>query len=532
MKKIMFMFLLSGLFICNVEAFQIDMNKITIDSKSNELVNTIDKQYNIDIKGFDNDIDSNDDVIELVKKLINISFAKDKEISDKRKEFAKYIHLSSDKGVDSLNADMFIKLYLEELEKKNIVFNKVKNIKTVNIDDNQVLAFAFIDDAYVDKDKQDIVLVYWFKKNDDTYGVYYPWLTIGNDLEEHFRSVTKSENKGDVIGGTFNKISLNENGDVLVSDSKLKEIYNANKNTSVQITGMNDTGDSVYGSGFFIREGVVVTTWSLFLKAITDSDYLYVNDCNGNTYDVLGVIAAQIDYDVVVLKINKEVGLKAILGDNTDFSKGDKVFTINSKNNGSFSINYGSNINITNGRLENMFAVSSSDVGGALYNDIGHVIGFIVDDQINSELSYANSTNYLRNLQNILVNKKYSKIGYTVLETFKQKYYLDIQDERVYNNVDKDIWNKYKNIGELEKNIVLPLVKADYIDNILSLRYKNETGTMIDSLYLVSNFTNKLTEEGYKQTYLDSGKSIYMNDKYKIVVKNNFDYLIILIMEI
>ena len=54
---------------------------------------------------------------------------------------------------------------------------------------------------------------------------------------------------------------------------------------------------------------------------------------------------------------------------------------------------------------------------------------------------------------------------------------------------------------------------------------------MLDSLYLVSNYTDILEKDGYKKTFDKNNKLIYEGKKYKVVVKNNLDYLIILIME-
>ena len=88
--------------------------------------------------------------------------------------------------------------------------------------------------------------------------------------------------------------------------------------------------------------------------------------------------------------------------------------------------------------------------------------------------------------------------------------------------------SEYKTV----KDFTLDLVKASYVDDVLSLRYKNDISNMIDSLYLVSDFTDDLTNQGFKQTYKDENKMIYSNKDYKIIVKNNLDYLIILIMEI
>jgi hypothetical protein len=76
------------------------------------------------------------------------------------------------------------------------------------------------------------------------------------------------------------------------------------------------------------------------------------------------------------------------------------------------------------------------------------------------------------------------------------------------------------------------LVKASYKDGILSLRYNNDTKGMLDSIYLASAFTENLISKGFDLTFYNEQKYIYKNDKYQIILKDNFNYLIVLIMEI
>ena len=55
-------------------------------------------------------------------------------------------------------------------------------------------------------------------------------------------------------------------------------LYDANKESVVQITGMSSTGSNAYGSGFIIRDGFVVTTWSLFLKLLKKKTKFYIHN--------------------------------------------------------------------------------------------------------------------------------------------------------------------------------------------------------------------------------------------------------------
>ena len=528
-KKIIFIILLMALFVYNVEAFNIDVDKIDLNSKANKLVSNLNSAYKIETDGFDKKIINDVEIEALSKKIVKIAIDK-KDIQERRKELVSYIYLSNNNGFDTLNSDMFIKMFLEQIDKEKIEVSRYKDIKTVMTDMNDAMSFVYFDSAKVNGEDKDVIMGLWFKENENGYRLYFPWIKIDDDLNEYFKRITNNEDKGEVISGTFNALSFNGSEDI-VTDEILTNLYNENKNKVVQITGMDGNGSNTYGSGFFLRKGIVVTTWSLFLQFLTNSNYIYVNDCNGNTYNVLGVVAADANYDVVVLKIDGNVGEEVKLGESISLKTDDKLFMINSKYNSGFSISYGSFISQENGRLRNLFLLGNSDIGAALFDNQGNVVGINVGDQLYSELSYANSTDYLKKLQDVLIKKSYGNITYTILDTFKQEYYYSLNDEVNYNYIDKNVWEEYKNIGDIETNITLPLVKGSYKDKVLSLRYKVNGSESIEVMYFVSDYIDNLIKDGYILTYEDRLKKVFKNDKYKVVIKSNFNYLIILILE-
>ncbi|HAB65940.1 MAG TPA: hypothetical protein DCE23_01100, partial [Firmicutes bacterium] len=459
MKKVIYIIVLFSIFICNVKAFHVDIDKIDIGSKSNKLIKKLDDSYAIDTSGFDNEeekIDGN--LSSTIEDLVRISLDNGNK-EEKKKYFNNYQYYSSEGG-ETLATSLFIDLYLDKLMEIELKASHIREIKTSHFNDNDVIAFAYLDDAKVKDIDDDVILVFWLKKDNQDYRLFYPWLTLGEDIDTYFKRISLNEEQGDIIGGSFKELSLN--GDKKeVSLEQLNKVYNGTYNSVVQLTGMNNNGTSMYGSGFYLREGVVVTTWSLFTRFLTDSNYIYVNDASGKTYQVKGIIAAATDYDIVVLKISDNVGQGVIIGDSSTLKTDDSLFIVNSQNNGGFSIKYGKYVSEKNGRLKNMFLLNSSDVGAALFDHNGKVIGIASGDKVNSELSYANSINYLSRLQMILNSQTYDKISYTILDTFKQSYYTKIGEERVYNYIDSKIWDKYKNIGKIEDNIKLDLIKAN-----------------------------------------------------------------------
>ncbi len=528
MKKI-FVILLSILSINVVKAFDIDIDKIEINSRSKTLANDLDKSYKIDTGDFSHLIVNDENAIKLVKSLINISTS-NIDLDAKKKEYTSHMYTDPSDGAKTLAGTIFRDTYFNELKKYKIEGGYISDVKTVPFD-NDVLAFAYIKDAKVNEKDNEVVLTYWLKKNQGEYKVYYPWVTVDTKLEDFFKKIADAEDGGDFIGTAYNKLSLATGESIFVPDDELKSLYLNNKNKVVQITGMSENGMNMYGSGFFLRDGVIVTTWSLFQQFLTNSNYIYVNDVLGNTYKITGIVAAQVDYDAVVLKLDKKVGTKVDFAKATELKLDDKLFMINSRNNGGFSINYGTFVSIEKGRLKNLLAISSSDVGSALFNKEGKVVGFNVSDQTNSELSYANSTDYLVSLQELLLKQDYESIKATDIEVFKDSYYLHLNKEKEYNNVSKKVWNKFKTIGNLEKNISLNLIKASYNDHILSLRYKANSYGTLDSMYMAASFMEELEKENYNLVQDTNSKRVYENSKYKVVIKENFSYLIILIVE-
>jgi len=511
-------------------AFDIDMDKISVTERSESLIDALDSTYNIEATDFSKEEVVNETVVNLVKSMVNISIS-DKSTEEKTKEYTKNMYFDNTSGGTTLSGVIFRDTYFKDLQKYNFSDGYIKDIKMVTFNENDILAFVYLSEAKTEDGVYDVVFVYWLKDNDG-YKFYYPWFTVDTDLEDYYNERTKKESNGEVIGGTYNALSLKGEDSTTASLEELNRIYENNKGSVVQVTGVSNADTNVYGSGFYISEGIIVTNWSLIQSFLSTSDYIYVNDVNGNTYNVLGIISADTTYDIAILKLDKKAGKAVTFGNSQDLKTDDKLYMINSNINSGFSINYGSFVSMENGHLKNLLLLSSSDAGASLFNKDGEVVAFTTSDSINSELSYANSTDYLIKLQELIKNKDFDKIRYTSLDDFKDDYYLKETNEKEYNKVSSKIWNKFKKVGNLEENINLDLVKSSYKDNVLSLRYKSNALSNIDSLYLVAEFTDELVNEGFTITQNETNKEVYTNNKYKVIIKSDLSYLIILIMEI
>lgn len=532
MKKVYFIFVSIILFIPIIYGkndFKIDTSKIEINAKGNNLIKDLDKSYKITTDGFVNTELVNKEAKNYTKKIINIIYnSPNKELR------ASALHneqlISSTNGFDTLSSLTFINMFIQSINEMEMQYDYVKLIRTIEFSEG-VITLSYFPKATINNTKEDFILVLYLKKDVNGYKLFMPWFTKGEDLEEYFNNLGKKEDSGEQVGGTYKSLSLDSNSDSKsIGTDLLNKIYKTNKDKNVSISALVDGSTNVYGSGFFINKGLVVTSWSLLLEMLNNSEFLYINDSNQNSYNIEGIVAADTDYDVVVLKLTDEVGEPVIFA-GKELETNENVFIIDSKNNNGFMINYGKNVTKYNGKYKNLLAINESDVGSALYNKDGKVVGFNTNNSLNSDVSIANSTTYIIKLQEILEEREFANIKSVSFSDFKDRYYHKYIDEEVVNDIPKNIWNKYKKIGKIESTIDLDLLKACYVNNMISLRYKNKANKSINTFYLSTNYENELIKEGYKLTYSNDLKRVYTKNKSNIIIKQYLDYLIVLMME-
>ena len=91
---------------------------------------------------------------------------------------------------------------------------------------------------------------------------------------------------------------------------------------------------------------------------------------------------------------------------------------------------------------------------------------------------------------------------------------------------------EYSNVENINEMIDLKLIKGSYKDGIISLRYKNDIKNYIDTMQFAAKYIENLKIKGYKQKYTSDSKVIYENEKYQIIIMEEFDYLIIVMVKL
>lgn len=525
MKKRFFL-IISLLLFSNVvvaKEFVIDPTKIDLADKVGTLINETNSSYMINAD-FVSAKNSDEEVKSYTKSLLEIIFGNE-SYEVKRQRLMNEGVLSDTNGFDTLTSSILIESFIKNLYASDLSYDYIKYIYTTDISDG-TLSYVYLSNVLKDGQKDDMVLTFYLKRVRNVLRLYIASFTTGDKISEYFKQIGNDEDNGDNVGGKFNSITIAGSEDV--SEEKLREFYEKYHEQNVSISAVSNADVNSYGSGFFIRKGVIATTWSLFLQMLNTSEFIYVNDTNGNVYKISGVVTVDTKYDIALIKLTEEAG-EPVQFSKTINSK-ENVFTITSKNNSSFSVNYGTYLGSSNDVIKSNFSLANSDVGSALYNKEGQVIGFNTSNVINATLAEANNTKYLEEVQDKLINTAFEKIEYVGIDELKDKYYFDIKEEETINNIPEKKWNEIKKIGQLEENLQLELVKASYEDGLVSLRYKNSVKAL-DSLVLTIDFETALEDEGYECIYTANNKKIYKNGDREVIIKNSLGYLIIVITE-
>ena len=257
-----------------------------------------------------------------------------------------------------------------------------------------------------------------------------------------------------------------------------------------------------------------------------------MRDSNSNVYEIDGIITANPETDVVLIKLKNKTENTINLSNSAELKTEDPLITISSKSGVSYIIQKG--IVISNdGYIQSSIPLSTNDEGSLLLNSEGQVVGMNTSKSTTASISMAINSEILKEAKEKFDNIDFDSIQTISFEKLKEDYYyLKYNNENVINAIPKRVWKKYSKIGDIENNIKLELVKANYDKGVVSLRYKNKISDYISGMQLAASYKEQLVKDGYQEILNSSSKCIYQNKKYQIIIMNEFDYLIVVMVKL
>lgn len=550
--------------------FNFDSKKLTFsaNSKKNNIVNSFKSEYNLLTSISSENEVTEKIIIELSKKTtslllgdINSKDETSEHYYNRHKEYQKlaaYNYFPKDSNSNSgydesienyryvVASELAIPQLFNSFNELGVIYNTYGDIR-VTLNGNLAISMVLLPNVKIreenkedpekyDLKKENLVIYYYFIKIDDTYRLCYLYGEYGDIVQEYFDELESSEtNDTKAISSSYqSSLSTLYNFDKLnsITDDKISQLYNQNINNLVYLSSYYNTSIVNNANGFFIGNGIVITTWNFLEKALIDSQYISMRDSNSNVYDIDGIITANPETDIVLIKLKSKKESTIKLASSAVLKTEDPLITISSKSGVSYIIQKG--IVISNdGYIQSSIPLSNNDEGSPLLNSDGQVVGINTSKSTNASISIAVNSEVLKEVKEKFDNIDFDSIQVISFEKLKEDYYyLKYNNENVINNIPKKVLKKYLKIGDIENNIKLELVKVGYDNDVISLRYKNKISDYISSMQLAASYKEQLIKDGYQEIFSSSSKCIYQNKKYQIIIMDELDYLIVVMVKL
>ena len=363
------------------------------------------------------------------------------------------------------------------------------------------------------------------------------WVKDLNDYYQQTETKERNQNK-------YNSSSLSNVSSYIPSSytnfdySKLKQvsshtttnIFNQNKDSIVIIDSASQGGmPTGSASGFYIRSGVVVTSYDSIYRMIENGAVrYYAVDSNDKITEIEGIISVYPEINIAILKLKEENGTKVTIGDSSTLEKNDPIVVISS----SLGLKSSIKLGIYFDTLEDDYKVIRTslplidgDAGSAVFNLNGEVIAINTSvstskSEYNSGLNNATDISILKDVINKLNNQKFQEI-----KSFSFDNIIKNEDFKVINEVDEKIWKKYEELPLITKVVPLSLYSAYTNDNYLIVRYKQENYNVLTNEEIIKLYTKMLATNSFNPI----SANVYKKDNITIRIQNNLGYIIIIV---
>ena len=438
--------------------------------------------------------------------------------------------LSSSVGHDDVGIESKTKNELDRLTRLENNKNNINNqgvFSYYKINNKSYIVSSYDDNTntnyYYNYDKKNGVF------NSSGYKLNY---TISRDSENirlrEEKIINSEEKKEFIIDSSYDedfvsKASVNITKQLSNDNGLIEKIYNEQGNGIVILNTYKNDAFIGSGVGFFISDGIIATSWSYLEASLKDGNSMVAISRDSKSYSIKGIVTIDIDADLALLKLVNKNGEILQLG---KVNKGDEILLLGSSSGFGFSGKVG--VNIGGDDLQsNSLMVSKNNIGSPLFNGDGKVIGMVTGFSLDKDLSVSLSSSYLKKYQDYYMQVDYGKIKCYSMSEMALKYYkYNLYDNEKEVGFSAKLWDKYKVIGDVENTIKVKLVKMNDLENIISLRYLNDTG--VDSDIVLKEFINKLKDDKYKEILNTSKKKIYKSSSYEVTIYYELDYIIVI----
>lgn len=544
--------------------FDISINNLPFLNNKSTLKTNFNQTYQLESK---NNVNEDKTITELTKKVTNLLLGDFNNTKESSKHFyqrhQEYLALrynpkvpkdensysgldeNSEEYKDDILSGLSVPGMFNKLNELNIIYNYFGNIR-ISKTDNAIMSIIELPNVTMKLEKEEepleyetrstnLILYYYFKKLDNEYKLYYLMGETKDNLDDYFREVEASENSNSLsisseISNDLNKLySFDKINNITVD--QINSIYDKNKNYLVNLSSIYNSEYVAFANGIIINDGLVLTTWNFVEKSLNNAQQIIISQ-KEQTYKMDGLVFYDEDLDLALIKLKEKTNGHIELGNAQNLKTEDPVICLSTQT-GVGLTSYKGIVIANDNYLQTSIALSNNDQGSPLFNLDNQVIGLNNSKGVNSDISLAINAEVLKEIQTKFNNISFEDIDYVTFTKLKEDYYYHQHNNEIINkDLDEVKYKQYLKIGNIEKNINLELVKINKAKNAVSFRYKNSVSSYLNSLDMTQPFIKELEKQGFKQEFKADKKLIYKNNSYQIVIKQEFNYLIIVMVKL
>lgn len=553
------------------KSINIDDKTFSFENKNTNISSYFDSSYNIDINEEKNENeDLKQTITELTKKTtylllgeINSSKESSENYYKRHKDYLKLrynpqvpkddnsllgLDTNSEEYGDDLLSGISVPGMFSKLNELEIKYSSYGKIRVNVVDDKMVISTISIPNVIMKQQDEeekskyniiqtDLTLYYFFKQLNGEYKLLYLYGETGDEVQEYMEKT--DEEKGKLSQNETASSNLEDIYDFTkanqIKDSLLNEVYEENKSKIVYLSSTYNSNSGIgivtSANGFFITKGLIVTTYNYIEKALMKAQNIMIRDGVENVYELDGIVTVNTEKDIAILKVKNQSENYIELKDAKKLEKEDAVITINSKNGVGLTSSKGI-VTLVENDIQTSLPITEEIQGSPVFDAAGNVVGMLNSKNMDTSLSMVTNIETLKAYNNKFSSIDYENIKSVSFDELKEKYYIQYSEEKIANNIPEKKWKEYNKAENIEETINLRLVKSNYKDGIISLRYKNNVAQHIDSMQLIAQYRENLKTKGYNEKGVSDTKVIYENKKNKIIIMKDFDYLIIIMVKL
>ena len=537
-----------------------------LDKKEKNTLLNFDSNFEIEEDNNDNNYDLKEEIIELTKKttylLLGEANSKNESSENYYKRHQDYLNLrynpevpkdensfigldeNSQEYKDDLLSGISVPgmfLMLSELDVKYSTYGEIR--VTITDDINTIGMITLPNITMKEKNENnpseyntiqtDLTMYYYFKKLNNEFKLLYIYGETKDDIKEYIYNsdektgiLSRDKDYNSQLKDLYNFSKADD-----ITNDTLSNIYNENNSKIVFLSSTYNTGIVEMANGFFINEGLIITTYNYIEKSLMNAQNILIKDSLDTVYELDGIVTLDYENDIAILKIKNRNQNYIDIPEDIIIQKEDAVITLNSK--------IGVGLNTSKGiiteideNIQTSLPVTEEMQGSPVFNSEGKLIGMINSKTINTSISKVTKAEIIKEYYNKLKEKDYDDINAITFNELKENYYIKYSEEKEVNNITEKRWKQFNEVENIEDFIDLKLIKGSYKDGIISLRYKNEISDYMDTLMFAEEYKNNLKNKGYIENNISESKSLYENENYQIIIMTEFDYLIIIMIKI